>query len=83
QYRGKSPFVGIVSGRVPKLLIIDSQVAKDILVKDFKKFHDNDVASLTDKETDPIFKRNPIMLEGDEWREKRAEITPAFTHSKL
>lgn len=27
--------------------------------------------------------RNPFMLEGDEWKEKRAEISPAFTSSRV
>lgn len=39
--------------------------------------------SQTDKESDPIFSRNPFMLNGEEWKEKRAEITPAFTISKV
>lgn len=41
EYRAKTPFVGIMSGRDPQLLILDSAVAKDILIKDFKNFHDN------------------------------------------
>ncbi|XP_037052040.1 probable cytochrome P450 28d1 [Bradysia coprophila] len=83
QYRDKTPFVGVMSGRAPQLMILDNLAVKDILVKDFKNFHDNEFASLTDKEIDPIFGRNPFMLAGSEWKEKRAEITPAFTHSKL
>lgn len=37
----------------------------------------------TDKKKDPIFARNPFMLRGEEWKEKRAEITPAFTPSRV
>lgn len=36
-----------------------------------------------DKETDPLFARNPFLLKGEAWKEKRAEITPAFTTSRL
>ena len=37
----------------------------------------------TDKDVDPIFGRNPVMLRGEEWKEKRAEITPAFTPNRV
>ena len=32
-----------------------------------------------DKKSDPLLSRNPFFLKGEEWKEKRAEITPAFT----
>ncbi len=46
KYRGKAPFIGVMSGRTPQLLILDNLIAKDVLVKDFKNFHDNEVASM-------------------------------------
>lgn len=36
-----------------------------------------------DIEVDRLFSLNPFTLTGDEWREKRAEITPAFTVSRV
>lgn len=36
-----------------------------------------------DKNKDPIFSRNPFVLRGEEWKEKRAEITPAFTSNRV
>lgn len=53
------------------------------MITNFKNFHDNDLVGLIDKDTDPLFGRNPFMLEGNEWKEKRAEITPAFTPSRV
>lgn len=38
---------------------------------------------MIDKDADPLLSRNPFMLKGEEWKEKRAEITPAFTTSRL
>uniref|UniRef100_A0A1B0D380 Cytochrome P450 n=1 Tax=Phlebotomus papatasi TaxID=29031 RepID=A0A1B0D380_PHLPP len=32
---------------------------------------------------DPIFGRNPFLLKGQEWKDKRAEITPAFTQLRI
>lgn len=27
--------------------------------------------------------RNPFMLQGEEWKEKRSEVTPAFTNIRV
>lgn len=52
-------------------------------MKNFKSFHDNEFGDVFDRETDPLFGLNPFMLKGEEWKEKRAEITPAFTTNRL
>lgn len=49
----------------------------------FKSFHDNEFSKMIDPKKDPLFARNPFMLTGEEWKEKRAEITPAFTNNRL
>lgn len=69
--------------RTPQLLAIEPEFIKDVMIKSFKNFHDNDLVGIIDKDTDPIFGRNPFMLAGNEWKEKRAEITPAFTPSRV
>ena len=38
---------------------------------------------MANKETDPILGRNPFVLEDDEWKAKRSEITPAFTPNRV
>lgn len=69
--------------RSPRLLVLHPELVKDVMIRHFKSFHDNEFAGLFDKETDPLFARNPFMLKGEEWKEKRAEITPAFTTNRL
>jgi cytochrome P450 family 6/cytochrome P450 family 28 len=32
---------------------------------------------------EPVMARNPFILKGQEWKEKRAEITPAFTNNRV
>ncbi|XP_058817241.1 uncharacterized protein LOC131680542 [Topomyia yanbarensis] len=83
EYKGKFNFVGVFSNRSPRIFVLSSAVAKQILTKDFKNFHDNEFAQWTDKEVDPILGRNPFFLNGEEWKSKRAEITPAFTTSRM
>jgi cytochrome P450 len=82
-YKDQSSFVGLFSIRHPQLLVTDGEAVKDILVKHFKNFSKNDFTDFIDKDTDPLFGRNPFMLQGEEWKEKRGEITPAFTVNRV
>lgn len=69
--------------RSPQILAIEPEFIKSLLITNFKNFHESDFFDMIDKEYDPIFGRNPFFLEGDEWKEKRAEIIPAFTPSRV
>lgn len=49
-------------------------------------YHDNclfDWLFKVDVNVDPMFGRNPFILKGEEWKEKRNEITPAFTTTRV
>lgn len=35
------------------------------------------------QEKDKIFARNPFTLKGEEWKDKRAEIAPAFSNNRV
>ncbi|KXJ73463.1 hypothetical protein RP20_CCG015756 [Aedes albopictus] len=83
EYKQKYKFVGVFSNRSPRIMITSSELAKDVLSKNFKNFHDNEFGEMTNKEIDPLFGRNPFMLNGEEWKTKRAEVTPAFTTSRM
>ncbi|XP_062563197.1 probable cytochrome P450 28a5 [Armigeres subalbatus] len=83
EYKSKYNFVGVFSSRQPRIMITSPELAKDILLKNFKNFHDNEFGEMTNKDIDPLFGRNPFMLSGEEWKAKRSEITPAFTTSRM
>ncbi|XP_052863532.1 uncharacterized protein LOC128270166 [Anopheles cruzii] len=83
KYRSRGNFVGVFNGRQPAIVLQNPSIIKDVLIKNFKNFQDNEVADSFNKETDPIFGRNPFVLKGEEWKQKRAEITPAFTSSRM
>uniref|UniRef100_A0A1Q3FLC8 Putative cytochrome p450 n=1 Tax=Culex tarsalis TaxID=7177 RepID=A0A1Q3FLC8_CULTA len=83
EYKSKYNFLGVFSNRSPRIFVTSAELAKSILIKDFKNFHDNEFGGVTDKDRDPILGRNPFMLNGDEWKAKRAEVTPAFTTSRM
>ncbi|CAO1400883.1 unnamed protein product [Diamesa hyperborea] len=83
EFKGKLPFVGLIQIRSPRLLLLDPNLSKNVMISNFKSFHDNEFAKMIDPKKDPLFARNPFMLTGEEWKEKRAEITPAFTNNRL
>lgn len=64
-------------------MIFQPELIKDVLIRKFRNFHDNEFGDTIDKKADPLFARNPFFLQGEEWKEKRAEISPAFTTSRL
>lgn len=59
----------------------DPEIIKDILVKDFNKFHDN--ALEVDEEISSIFAKNPFILNGEKWKNIRSKLTPCFTSGKV
>ncbi|CAG9806372.1 unnamed protein product [Chironomus riparius] len=83
QFRGKESLVGYFETRSPQFLILSPDIAKKILTTHFASFHDNEFSNLFTVEMEPVMARNPFILKGQEWKEKRAEITPAFTSSRL
>ncbi|XP_053681222.1 probable cytochrome P450 28d1 [Anopheles nili] len=83
KYRPQANLVGVFNGRQPAIMVMKPELIKDVLIKNFKQFQDNEFADSINKENDPIFGRNPFMLKGEEWKEKRAEVTPAFTTSRM
>ncbi|XP_063709180.1 probable cytochrome P450 28a5 [Culicoides brevitarsis] len=84
KYKGKQSVVGIYRGIVPELLILDPELIKSCMTTNYKYFGKpgSNFESLT-KETDPLFGRNPFNLEGEEWKEKRGEILPAFSSQRI
>lgn len=69
--------------RNPQILILDPKLAQEIWISKFSFFEANQFGGTVDKDVDPIFGRNPFGLVGQEWKEKRAEITPGLTSSRI
>lgn len=65
----------------PAILAIDADLIKNILSKDFDCFEGSDMN--VSKKYDPLMAANPFVLTGDEWKEARKTIVPAFTLSKV
>ncbi|XP_063708554.1 probable cytochrome P450 28a5 [Culicoides brevitarsis] len=83
-YKGKESVVGLFRGVCPELLILDPEIARNLSTTNFKNFaNQGNVFGTIDKESDPLAGRNPFFLKGEEWKEKRSEIIPAFSSGRM
>ncbi|XP_054742883.1 probable cytochrome P450 6a14 [Anastrepha obliqua] len=79
QFRGRGKFVGTYIFTKPILVILDLDLIKSILVKDFNKFTDR----TSDSGADEALASNLFTLHGEKWRPLRAKLTPTFTSAKM
>nr|QYA71974.1 cytochrome P450 [Anoplophora glabripennis] len=75
------PFVGIFRMGTPSLIIRDPEIIKNVLVKDFSHFVNNDI--YVDKKLDPLLGMNPFVLNDDEWKKTRQLLSPGFAPAKI
>lgn len=80
QFKGKTPFAGMYMFLKHVAFIIDLDLVKQVLVKDFAFFSDRGVFSNVKDEplTGHLF-----CLEGKAWRSMRHKLTPVFTSRKM
>ncbi|KAM3966423.1 cytochrome P450 9e2-like [Aphomia sociella] len=74
-------FVGRYEFLAPSIMVTDIDLVKKITIKDFEHFLDH--RKLVDENNDPFFGRNLISLKGQEWKDMRSTLSPAFTSSKM
>ncbi|XP_046959649.1 uncharacterized protein LOC124529784 [Vanessa cardui] len=77
----KERFVGRYEFTRPVLVLQDLELIKTITVKDFEYFTDH--RQFIDEEVEPLFGRNLFSIRGEEWKDMRSTLSPAFTSSKI
>lgn len=82
-YKDKYGYIGIYNFRQPRLLLFDPDIMKDIMIKYFKYFQGTEFSGVTDQNADILFGNHPFFLVGDEWKTKRAELSTAFTNTRV
>ncbi|XP_049887196.1 cytochrome P450 6k1-like [Pectinophora gossypiella] len=80
--RRKHPldYVGIYLGWQPALVVQSPELARRILVKDFKNFQDRYLYS---NSSDPLGSLNLFTVKNPIWSEMRHHVAPSFTTAKL
>ena len=77
-----APYAGVMLFGMPTLIVTDLEVAKRVFVKDAENF----LARLqvqAMKDTDPLFANMLFFMEGEEWKNLRAKMSPTFTTGKI
>lgn len=72
-------FFGVYSFWAPELVIIDRELVKTILLKDFSYFTSHGTFH---DESNPLT-MHMFNMEGQEWKDRRTKMTPLFTTGKL
>nr|XP_018905683.1 PREDICTED: cytochrome P450 9e2-like [Bemisia tabaci] len=72
-------FAGFYEGRRATLVVLDPDIIKSVLIRDFSHFMDRPTLQLRY----PLIQRQLLNLKGQEWKKVRSMLTPAFTSGKL
>ncbi|KAK9501326.1 hypothetical protein O3M35_012062 [Rhynocoris fuscipes] len=79
EMKGK-PYVGIYEGTRPVLVILDPELIKLILVKQFDHFMDRPIIK---GKTEAYLNKILVVLKGNEWKTTRTACSPAFSSGRL
>ncbi|XP_065080061.1 probable cytochrome P450 6a21 [Ochlerotatus camptorhynchus] len=74
------PFGGFSFFAVPAVMVVDPELVKTILVRDFNVFHDRGI--FNNPKDDPL-SGQLFLLEGLQWRVLRQMLTPTFTSGRM
>ncbi|XP_037949037.1 cytochrome P450 6a2-like [Teleopsis dalmanni] len=80
KFKGVAPFVGIFFFQRPTAYILDRQLAKNILIKDFPVFADR--GGFYNERDDPL-SAHLFALDGVKWKQLRQKLSPTFTSGKM
>nr|BAM73820.1 cytochrome P450 [Bombyx mori]BAM73821.1 cytochrome P450 [Bombyx mori] len=80
QYFKGHPYGGTFDGRRPVLHILDPELIKAIMIRDFDHFTDRNTLNSMEPR---YLSRSLLNLKGLEWKGVRSTLTPAFSSSRL
>jgi len=74
-------YFGVVELRKPMLFVLDPELIKSILVKDFNTFTNRRMLGLG--KSDKFFQNMLFFMEDQPWKEMRSTISPTFSTGKI
>lgn len=83
KYKNSHGYVGIFNFRSPRFLVFDPELAKDVLVRNFRSFQATELYGRIDEESDPLLGSHMFVHIGEKWKSRRTEISPAFSNSRV
>ncbi|KAK9744840.1 Cytochrome P450 [Popillia japonica] len=78
--RNGHKFGGLYLGTRPALLLVDLDITKKIINKDFQFFSGHGLYVSKNK---PALFHNLFSMDGQEWKNSRIQLTPTFTSGKM
>ncbi|XP_030383946.1 probable cytochrome P450 309a2 [Scaptodrosophila lebanonensis] len=74
KYKGKHRAVGVFVTRQPQILVLDPQLAREVLVTNFRCYRDSLQSDyIKDARSDKYARRNPFWAAGETWRSLRSD----------
>uniref|UniRef100_A0A1I8PLF2 Cytochrome P450 n=1 Tax=Stomoxys calcitrans TaxID=35570 RepID=A0A1I8PLF2_STOCA len=80
KFKGTGPYAGFYFHMQKAVLVMDPELAKNILIKDFSTF---DRRGLFHNAKDDPLTANLFSLDGPKWKMLRAKLSPTFTSGKM
>jgi len=80
KFRGTGPFAGFYWFQRPAVFVLETSLAKQILIKDFNKFTDR--GFFHNPEDDPL-SGQLFLLDGHRWKSMRNKLSSTFTSGKM
>ncbi|KAH8390163.1 hypothetical protein KR200_008412 [Drosophila serrata] len=80
KFKGKAPIAGMFMFFKRTAMILDLDLIKQVLIKDFHYFQDRGI--FNNIRDDPLT-GHLLTLEGEEWKSMRQKLTPVFTSGKI
>ncbi|XP_037815467.1 LOW QUALITY PROTEIN: cytochrome P450 6A1-like [Lucilia sericata] len=80
KFKGSGPFAGLLFIQRPAVVLLDKNLIKNVLIKDFNNFIDRGL--YYNEKTDPL-SGHLFLIDSQKWKILRNKLSPTFTSGKM